>query len=643
MRSGYKALAALCSIALSVNTGCSGRGNSGISGDSTAAIPTGETSEQMLTANFHQATEKDLSPSSECGSAIAFTSSGAQCMGSGASASGNVVTITAAGSYSISGTCSDGQIIIDCAKDADVYLVLNGLDLTCTTGPAILCEKADKLTITLNENSDNKLSDGTNYSAETAEDTAAALYSRETLVINGNGSLTVNGLYKDGINCRDGLKLCGGDITVTAAEDGLIGKDYLLAAAGTVTVNSGNDGLKSTNSSDSEKGYISVTGGTINITSGNDAIQAETALNITNGDITVTSGGGSSTVEHTPESPDQFGMGNFRDFSTDGTSGFDFSSMTNSSGENAESMKGIKAGTSISISGGTINADCADDTVHSNGTITITGGVLTLSTGDNGIHADNILTIENGEINITDSYEGLEASGIDISGGNISLMAYDDGLNAGGSSSELGFTPYITISGGCVTSNAGGDGVDSNGTISMSGGTLVVFGPTDNGNGALDYDQSFAMSGGTLIALGSRGMAQAPSTLSQPCLSIYSQVEADSTIEVRDADGNVILSTITPKVCESLIFSSPDLTAGSTYSIYANDELLSTVTATDGVSGDGASGFGYGSWSRDDTASWNGGPGGFNKPGQGGRPGEKPDDLPDNTSEPPTPTDQNAA
>lgn len=625
MRSGYKALAALCSLALSVNTGCSGSRNSDISlpeGTATA-IPTIDTSESDVTV-YHSVSEKDLTPSSDCVSAVAFTSSGAQCMGSGVSANGNVVTITAAGSYSISGNCADGQLVIDCGNDDDVYLVLNGLDLTCSNGPAILCSKANKLTITLNENTVNTISDGTDYSSDAADETGAALFSKDTLVINGTGTLNVNGVYKDGIKSKDGLKLCGGNINVTATEDGLIGKDYILAAAGNITVNSGLDGLKSTNSTDSTKGYINLSGVTCTIVSGNDGIQAETSLTISDCDINITAGGGSETVNITASDDKGFGMGHFRDFSTDGSNSFDFSNLTDSSGNSTESMKGIKAGTSITIKSGNLTIDTADDSVHSNGSITINGGVLTLATGDDGIHADSLLTINDGEISISKSYEGLEAPGIEITGGTISLVAVDDGLNANGNSNDLGYTPYITISGGSITSNASGDGVDSNGTISMSGGTLVVFGPTDNANGALDYDQSFALSGGTLMAFGSSGMAQAPSTLSQPCLSIYSNAPADSTIEVRDEEDNVILSAITPKACQSLIFSSPDLVSGTVYSIYADDELLATVTATDGVSGGGASGYGYGTWNRDGGAPWDddgsfGRPGG-NPPGGGNPP-----------------------
>lgn len=609
MRSPLRTIAALCSIALSVNTstGCSGTPVSSgeitaESGDASAApVEISQAEEEKVQFTVKTATEKDMTPQEDCSSKVIFSDSGIVCNGSGVSAAGNTATITKAGTYAISGS-GIGQLVIDCSSDDKVYLVLDGLDLSCEDGPAIYCKSADKLTITLADGTSSTLSDGTGNS----DDTGAAIFSEDTLVINGGGSLFVNGVYKDGIKSKDGLKLCGGNISVTAAEDGIIGKDYVLAAAGSVTLNSGCDGIKSTCSDNAEKGYISITGGEYHLVCGNNGFQAETVLCMTDGAVDIVTGGGSSTVEYTTDNG-----GRMDRFFADGSDGFDFSELKAEDGTAAESMKGLKAGGDITISGGTITADCADDAVHSNGSITIDGGIFTLASGDDGIHSDVLLTITDGEIFITQSYEGLEAVGITISGGTISVRAADDGVNACGSAAEDGFTPYIAISGGSLTSNADGDGIDSNGTISMSGGTLVVFGPTDGGNGALDYDQSFALSGGTLIALGSRGMAQAPSTLSQPCLSIYGNVEADSTLEVRSADGDVIISITTPKMCESLIFSTPDLVSGQDYSIYCGDELLSTVTATDGVSGNGATGSGFGAWSQNGGRPWGGDHGGF--------------------------------
>ncbi|MGN1341538.1 MAG: carbohydrate-binding domain-containing protein [Oscillospiraceae bacterium] len=609
MKSSLRALAALCSIAISFNTGCTpGTASStDSSGEESGSVPVTDTvtSDAVSSSDMKTVSSKDLTPATQSGSDITFSEDGA-AITAGGSVSGNVVTITKSGTYSVSGSCSDGQLVIDCGKDDDVSLILNGLELTCSNAPAILCEKADKLVITLAGDSVNTLSDGAGYNDETAEDTGAALFSRDTLVINGTGTLNVNSVFRDGIRSKDGLKLCGGIINVTSAEDGIVGKDYLLAAAGTVTVNSGLDALKSTNSTDTDKGYVSVTGGNYKLVCGNDGIQAETALNISGGDIEIISGGGSSTVEYT--SSDNGGGGRWGRFSVDGA--FDFGSMTAEDGSTSDSMKGLKSGTGIIITGGTINADCADDAIHSGGGITIEGGNFTLSSGDDGIHSDTTLTITSGEINILTSYEGLEANAVELNGGTICLTAYDDGINASG---DTGSDSYISVSGGSITVNANGDGIDSNGTVCMSGGTLVVFGPTNNGNAALDYDRSFAMSGGTLVALGSQGMAQAPSTLSQPCLSVYGNAAAGSTIEVRDAEGSVIISTTTPKAAQSLIFSTGEFVSGQTYSIYADDQLITQVTATDGVSGDGANGNG-GNWNHDGDAPWGGGA----KPGKGG-------------------------
>lgn len=630
MRPSFKALAALCSLAISVNTGCSGKpassGESTSDGGSSAPMADSTVTLEAVNSNpteIKKVSEKDLTPATKSDSTVTFSENGAEVTGNGVASNGSVVTITKPGAYLITGSCPDGQLIINCDGSDDVFLILNNVDLTCSNAPAILCENAGKLTVTLAEGSVNSLSDGKGYTDEVGEDTGAALFSRDTLVINGKGTLNVNGVYKDGIKSKDGLKLCGGTISVTAAEDGIIGKDYLLAAAGEITVNSGLDGLKSTNSAETDKGYVSVTGGSYRLICGNDGIQAETSLNISGGEIDIVSGGGSSTVEY--QRDDNGGMrgGRWGDFS-DMDGSFDFGGMTDSSGSSAGSMKGLKAGGAVIISGGSITADCADDAIHSDGSVTIDGGSFTLSSGDDGIHSDTVLSVTDGEINIITSYEGLEGNAVELNGGTICLTAFDDGINASGTQNSE--DSYISISGGSITVNAGGDGVDSNGTVSMSGGTLVVFGPTSSANGALDYESSFAMSGGTLIALGSKGMAQAPSTLSQPCLSIYGNAEAGSTIEVRNSDGEAIISTVTPKACQSLIFSTGEFISGQTYSVYADEELIAEVTAAEGVCGGGASGNGFGSWNHDGDAPWSGG----NKPDKDGRGGKdrfsRPDD-----------------
>ncbi|MGN0700570.1 MAG: carbohydrate-binding domain-containing protein, partial [Oscillospiraceae bacterium] len=413
-------------------------------------------------------------------------------------------------------------------------------------------------------------------------------------------------------------------LCVNSADDGIKGRDYLIITGGTIDVTSGADGLVSTNSEDSGIGYVNICGGDITICSGTDGIQAATELIIDAGNINVLSGGGSSSVEFKEESFDRPGGFGFFGTATD-----------NSSDDSLESQKALKGISAVKINGGTFLLDCADDAVHSNGSVSISDGALTISAGDDGVHADEQLFVSGGTIDITKCYEGLEGKQIELSGGSINIVSFDDGINAtSGSGSMFGGEAadgvYISISGGEIIVNASGDGLDSNGTVAMSGGYVTVYGPTSNNNGALDYESSFAVSGGTLIALGSSGMAQVPSTLSQPCLSVSAQVAAGAVLEVRDESGAVVLSTTTPKACGSLIFSSDKFIAEKDYSVFSDGVLLETITAKEGVAGSGGSGFGgFGGGGRGDRPAGNK----PQQPGQGELPnGEKPtppDDVTD--------------
>lgn len=619
MNMNFRTLAAFCALSVAF-TGCSDRNNSDSSNTVSPLLSGSVDSTVECAINDLSAGDSTVPLSAE--SSVEFSENGAAVAGTGITVSGNVVTITSAGVYSVTGKCSDGKIIIEAGDDDDVTLLLNGVELTCSSNSAIECRNAGKLTISLADGTENSIADKSEYTLDDgADEPDAAIYSRCDLIINGSGTLNVTGNYKDGIKCKDGLKLCDSTINVTSADDGIKGRDYIIIGGAKITVDSAGDGLKTTNSDDATLGYINITSGTINITSAKDAIQAETEFVIDDGNVEIYTGSGSASVEHT-------GSADFRNpFEMDNS-------------DNSVSMKGIKAGTLVRINGGTITIDSEDDSIHSNGNAAVYGGTLKLSTGDDGIHADENLTVSGGSITIPVSYEGLEGKSIDINGGVIDINSSDDGLNAaGGDSGEFfGFTGdnseyYISISGGSITVNAQGDGIDSNGSVAMSGGTVVVFGPTDNGNGALDYDASFALSGGTLIALGSKGMAQAPSTLSQPCISIYADVSAGAAIEVRNSDGETVLSVETPKACQSLIFSSADFTVGETYTVYADETELSTVTVSDGVSGNGVTGAG----SFGNFGDFGGGFGGFgDKPGRGGDnappAGERPERPADNAA-----------
>ncbi len=610
MNMNFKTLAAFCALSIAM-TGCSKTDADSNSGSTSTPLMNSSVSQTESANGQSDAVNVSVPSSSDC--KIAFANDKIDVNGNGVAVKDNTVTISKAGVYELTGSSANAKIVIEVGKNDEVTLMLNGVSLTSADGSVIDCESGKTLALYLVDDTENSLADSADYTFANGEtEPDGAVFSRADLVIMGGGSLSVTSNYKDAIKCKDGLSIKSGTLNITAADDGIVGKDYVHISGGKLTVNAQSDGIKSTNDVDGGRGYITISGGELDITAGKDGIQAEKELTVEGGKLTVFAGGEDANAEVTvSDSP----------FDWDRRGGNAGNSDTS---ETAESKKGLKAGADLTILGGEISVTSADDSIHSNANVSVSGGTLTLSSCDDGIHADESLLIKDGRIAVTKSYEGLEGKNIDISGGEIDITAADDGLNAAGgdNGSFWGFNGsgedyYISVSGGNITVNADGDGIDSNGTIAQSGGYIVVYGPTNSGNGAIDYEQSYAVSGGTLIALGSSGMAQAPSTLSQPCLSINSNVSAGSTIEVRSSDGTVVLSTETPKQCQSLIFTSDKLVIGEEYGIYANGELLSTLTAEEGVVGNGANENGFGGGGFGGHGGFGGGQGGFGG-GQGG-------------------------
>jgi len=492
-----------------------------------------------------------------------------------ATVAGSKVTITSAGTYRISGSLTDGQVIVDTNDKETVRLILNGVDISCSTSAPIYVLDAKKVVIVLQEGTENFVADGASYVLEAGTDEPnAAVFSKSDLTIYGTGSLNVDANYNDGIASKDGLIIKSGTITVNSVDDGIRGKDYLIIKDGSITLMVGGDGLKSDNDEDATAGCISVENGAVTIVSGGDAIQAMTNVAIANGDFTLTSGGGSSSVI----------------------------------GEDV-SAKGLKANVSITIGGGTFVINSADDAVHSNGNVTINGGVFTISTGDDGVHADSSIVVNGGDITITKSYEGLESAAITINNGEIHIMSSDDGLNVVGGNDASGMNPgpgfggggrqgqdtftyssdyYLHIYGGYIYIDALGDGIDINGAVEMTAGYLIINGPVSNANGALDFG-TFKITGGFLLAVGSSGMAQAPgatSTQESVLLNFGSSVQAGTLVNIQSSDGTELFSFIAARQYSSMAFSSAELIGGATYNVYVGGS--STGAATDGLYIDGA-------------------------------------------------------
>ena len=190
----------------------------------------------------------------------------------------NIVTITQGGTYSLSGTLDDGQVIVNAGDLDQVEILLNGVHLTSSTSAPIYVMNADKTTLTLVEGTESVITDAESYVYEdaTVDEPNAAIFSKDDLKINGTGSLIVNANYNNGIASKDDLDIKNGDITINAVNNGLKGKDSIEIDNGTFVINSGGDAIKSDNTTDTTKGWITINNGTFNINATGDGIQAET-------------------------------------------------------------------------------------------------------------------------------------------------------------------------------------------------------------------------------------------------------------------------------------------------------------------------------------------------------------------------------
>lgn len=431
--------------------------------------------------------------------------------GTGAAVTGSTVNILSPGVYVLSGSLSNGQVIVDAQTKGTVRLVLNGAEIQSQTGPAIWVKNAEKTIITLANGTQNKVSDGAAYAVSGAQEDAptAAVFSKDDLTVNGAGALTVRANYKDGVTSKDDLVITGGQLAITAKDDALVGRDMVVVKAGDFTIDAGGDGIKTTNDTDPGKAYIAIEGGTFTIKAAKDGIQALSDL---------------------------------------------------------------------AVSGGTIKLDAGDDALNAGNTLTIAGGEMTMTSGDDALHADASLVIKGGKTTVTQSYEAVESPQVIISGGETRVTSKDDGINVAGTN------PTLQIDGGYVAVTSTGDGIDVNGAVKMTGGTVVVSGPTASNNGSLDYDRSFEMTGGILVAVGSAGMSQAPGTTStqHAVMMSYSKAQAAGTlVSLVDSKGKPVVTVAPGKQYQSVVVSSPELKKGETYTFYTGG--TSTGQVTDGL------------------------------------------------------------
>lgn len=521
-------------------------------------------------------TERDLS--GEYSDCIDITLSGttASCADSSVSISGSTVTITAKGTYRLSGTLSDGQIVVNAPDTDKVQLVLDNAEITKKSGAALYVIQADKVFVTTVNGSTNTLASTGEFVSTDDNNVDGAVFAKSDIAFNGAGTLNISCETKHGVVTKDDLKIGGGTYNITSASQGLSGKDSVRIAAGTLNINSGTDAIHSENADDAAKGFIYIAGGTLELTSGRDCIDASSTLTVAGGTFNLVSGGGSSSAQ---------------------TYG----------GTYSESYKGMKSAGVLTITEGTFTIDSLDDAIHSNTDVKIEGGKFEISTGDDGVHADNETAISGGEMNISKCYEGIEGMTVNISGGKITLASSDDGINvAGGNDGGMGGgfghdmfasggDSKLTVSGGEITMTVNGDGLDANGSLEVSGGTVYIYGPTGSGNGSLDYDQGGIIMGGTVIAAGSSGMAMnfGQDSTQGSILVSAGNSSAGTEVKLTDSSGNII-ARFTPAVSfQSLLISTPDITSDGTYTLSIGDSTQE-ITMSGYIYGNGTGGFGGG-------------------------------------------------
>lgn len=448
---------------------------------------------KLLAALLASALAAGMLPTSACAASdyttanatlISLTDSSATAKGkyTGYEIDGTDVSITAAGTYVFSGDCDNGSITVKKGVTG-VTIVLNGLTLTNDDSAAITLNKTAEASLIAAAGTTNTVADTEGSSDENA---AVKVKSGAALAIGGKGTLTVDGNAKNGIKGAADAVITVAEVklNINAADDGLSCDDELNITGGTLSITAGGDAVKaSPDTGDTENpdttslGNVTISGGTLTLNATEDGVQADGDLTISGGTFHVKTNGGHTTA------------------------------LT----DDSASCKGFKAGKTLTVTGGTLTVDSADDALHANTDVTISGGTLTLATGDDGVHADNDLVIgtkgasstSTPRINITASYEGLEGTTVTVYSGDIDVAASDDGVNAANSTLGERSDKYaINIAGGDLYIDAGSDGLDSNNDINITGGKVEVYGADAMMDAAIDYDGTFTLSGGTLFGAG---------------------------------------------------------------------------------------------------------------------------------------------
>lgn len=358
--------------------------------------------------------DKDASYDVASATNIALSGQGATVSGEGAAVEGATVTISAAGTYAVTGELTAGSLVVNAGDQDKVQIVLSGASIRNEAGPALNIQQADKVFVTLDDGTQNTLADGASYELMEGEDEPnAALYSKADLTINGTGALSVEGNYRHGVNSKDDLVVTGGAITVVAKEDGLRGKDCVKVADGSFAITAGGDGVKSSNDEDPTRGFVSIDGGTFAVEAGDEGFQAATYLRLAGGDAQI------KAADHA-----------------------------------------LRSDVEAAMTGGTYVVEAGGKGMNPETKFTMDGGTFTVTGCEEGIEAQEGI-VNNGELNITASDDGINAAVAERDSNDATISATTDGAGDA-AAAEQGF--------GAGGQNGNADGQNDADGLGMPGG-----------------------------------------------------------------------------------------------------------------------------------------------------------------------------
>jgi hypothetical protein len=361
----------------------------------------------------------------------------------------NIVTINNEGIYLFTGSINYGQIIVDTDNESKVQIILDNVSITNSNLAAIYVKQADKVFITVADGTTNIFTTSSDISEDGETNVDAVIFSKDDLVINGNGTLDISS-SDNGIVCKDDLKLVNVNLIINADSHGLEANDSVRVSDAIINITANEDGF---NVGDDDSGYIYVESGFIDISARDDGMHATSSITVDGGTITI----------------------------IESNEGIESAVITINDGyiDIISSDDGFNATSEISnkvlleINGGEIFVNASGDGLDSNGDLTVNGG--------------STYVIQNGGANGAIDYNGIGT----INGGSLIAVGSSDRLQGLDSTTQGTILTTVTNDGKVILTDS-----DSNEIINLATDSSYqsVFISTEN----IELNQTYTLTTGSI-------------------------------------------------------------------------------------------------------------------------------------------------